>query len=66
MDCPMRGVPNMSVESAVAIAAGFCPRTLHERVTLPHADDTGSFRIVVLIGTAPGPGSTILVGKRWF
>ena len=66
MDCPMRGVPNMNVESAVAIAAGFCPRTLHERVTLLQADDTGSFRIVVPIGTVPGPGSTILVDKRRF
>src|SRR5882672_6403103 len=31
-------VPNMSVESAVAIAGGFSPRARRDRVTLTHID----------------------------
>jgi len=59
-------VPNMSVESAVAIAGGFTPRAKRERVTLTHTDGVGSSRFVVPLGTALGPGDTVLVGERWF
>src|ERR1700738_3013325 len=59
-------VPNMSVESAVAIAGGFSPRALRDRVTLTHTDSSGSMRIVVPLGTALSPGDTVLVGERWF
>jgi polysaccharide biosynthesis/export protein len=59
-------VPNMSVETAVAIAGGFSPRALRDRVTLTHTDHSGSSRLVVPLGTALGPGDTILVGERWF
>jgi polysaccharide biosynthesis/export protein len=59
-------VPNMSVETAVAIAGGFSPRALRDRVTLTHTDQSGSSRFVVPLGTALGPGDTILVGERWF
>jgi polysaccharide export outer membrane protein len=59
-------VPNMSVESAVAIAGGFSPRALRDRVTLTHPDSAGAFRIVVPLGTALSPGDTVLVGERWF
>jgi polysaccharide biosynthesis/export protein len=59
-------VPNMSVESAVAIAGGFSPRALRDRVTLTHTDHSGASRFVVPLGTALGPGDTILVGERWF
>lgn len=59
-------VPNMSVESAVAIAGGFSPRARRDRVTLTHTDASGSTRIVVPLGTALGPGDTVLVGERWF
>jgi polysaccharide biosynthesis/export protein len=59
-------VPNMSVESAVAIAGGFSPRALRDRVTLTHIDGSGSSRIVVRLGTALSPGDTVLVGERWF
>ena len=59
-------VPNMSVESAVAIAGGFSPRARRDRVTLTHTDNSGSSRIVVSLGTALGPGDTVLVGERWF
>jgi polysaccharide biosynthesis/export protein len=59
-------VPNMSVESAVAIAGGFSPRAQRDRVTLTHTDNSGASRMVVPLGTALGPGDTVLVGERWF
>jgi polysaccharide biosynthesis/export protein len=58
-------VPNMSVESAVAIAGGFSPRARRDAVTLTHTDGSGSIRIVVPLGTAVNPGDTVLVGERW-
>ena len=59
-------VPNMSVESAVAIAGGFSPRARRDRVTVTHTDSSGSMRVVVPLGTAVSPGDTVLVGERWF
>jgi polysaccharide export outer membrane protein len=59
-------VPNMSVESAVAIAGGFSPRARRDSVTLTHADNFGPSRIVVPLGTPLSPGDTVLVGERWF
>ena len=59
-------VPNMTVESAVAIAGGFSPRARRDGVTLTHTDSSGSIRIVVPLGTAVSPGDTVLVGERWF
>jgi polysaccharide export outer membrane protein len=59
-------VPNMSVESAVAIAGGFSPRARRDSVTLTHTDGAGSSRTVVPLGTALGPGDTVLVSERWF
>jgi polysaccharide export outer membrane protein len=59
-------VPNMSVESAVAIAGGFAPRARRDAVTLTHTDPRGSIRAVVPLGTPLSPGDTVLVGERWF
>jgi polysaccharide export outer membrane protein len=59
-------VPNMSVESAVAIAGGFSPRAKRDRVTLTHTDAAGSIRAIVPLGTLLSPGDTVLVGERWF
>jgi polysaccharide export outer membrane protein len=59
-------VPNMSVESAVAIAGGFSPRARRDVVTLTHTDGSGSMRVAVPLGTAVSPGDTVLVGERWF
>jgi polysaccharide biosynthesis/export protein len=59
-------VPNLSVESAVAIAGGFSPRARRDRVTLTHTDSSGSIRTMVPLGTALSPGDTVLVGERWF
>ncbi len=59
-------VPNMTVESAVAIAGGFSPRARRDSVTLTHADRAGSARYTVPLGTPVGPGDTLFVGERWF
>jgi polysaccharide biosynthesis/export protein len=59
-------VPNMSVESAVAIAGGFSPRARRDVVTLTHSDGAGPSRVVVPLGTPLNPGDTVLVGERWF
>ena len=59
-------VPNMTVESAVAIAGGFSPRAKRDSVTLTHTDAGGAARTVVPLGTSLSPGDTIYVGERWF
>jgi polysaccharide export outer membrane protein len=59
-------VPNMTVESAVAIAGGFSPRAKRDMVTVTHTDASGPARYVVPLGTSLGPGDTVLVGERWF
>ncbi|MBR0752559.1 polysaccharide export protein [Bradyrhizobium jicamae] len=59
-------VPNMTVESAVAIAGGFSPRAKRDRVTLTHTDASGAGRFVVPLGTPISPGDTVFVGERWF
>lgn len=59
-------VPNMTVESAVAIAGGFSPRAKRDSVTLTHPGASGAMRVVVPLGTPVGPGDTVYVGERWF
>jgi polysaccharide export outer membrane protein len=59
-------VPNMTVESAVAIAGGFSPRAKRDSVTLTHTDASGSGRFVVPLGSSLSPGDTVFVGERWF
>jgi polysaccharide biosynthesis/export protein len=59
-------VPNMTVESAVAIAGGFSPRARRDTVTLTHTDADGVGRFIVPLGTSVSPGDTVLVGERWF
>jgi polysaccharide export outer membrane protein len=59
-------VPNMTVESAVAIAGGFSPRARRDSVTLTHTDNSGSSRTLVPLPTPLSPGDTVLVGERWF
>jgi polysaccharide biosynthesis/export protein len=59
-------VPNMTVESAVAIAGGFSPRARRDLVTVTHSDAGGTARYVVPLGTALGPGDTVQVNERWF
>jgi polysaccharide biosynthesis/export protein len=59
-------VPNMTVESAVAIAGGFSPRAKRDMVTLTHTDTNGAARYAVPLGTSLSPGDTVYVGERWF
>ncbi|KJC56850.1 sugar transporter [Bradyrhizobium sp. LTSPM299] len=59
-------VPNMTVESAVAIAGGFSPRAKRDAVTVTHTDASGSGRFIVPPGTPIGPGDTVFVAERWF
>jgi polysaccharide export outer membrane protein len=59
-------VPNMTVESAIAIAGGFSPRAKRDLVTVTHTDASGVGRFVVPLGTSLGPGDTVFVGERWF
>jgi polysaccharide export outer membrane protein len=59
-------VPNMTVESAVAIAGGFSPRARRDSVTVTHTDASGTARFVVPPGSPIRPGDTVLVSERWF
>ncbi|MBB1090422.1 polysaccharide export protein [Rhodopseudomonas palustris] len=59
-------VPNMTVESAVAIAGGFSPRARRDSVTLTHPEGGAVVRAVVPLGTPLTPGDTVLVSERWF
>ncbi|MBI5323294.1 polysaccharide biosynthesis/export family protein [Bradyrhizobium sp.] len=59
-------VPNMTAESAVAIAGGFSPRARKDRVTITHTDAAGTSRSIAPPGTPISPGDTVLVGERWF
>jgi polysaccharide export outer membrane protein len=63
---PYTYVPNMTVESAVAIAGGFSPRARRDRVTVTHTDASGTGRYVVSPGSPISPGDTVQVGERWF
>jgi polysaccharide export outer membrane protein len=59
-------VPNMTVESAIAIAGGFSPRARRDIVTLSHTDASGVARYEVPLGTPLKPGDTVQVSERWF
>jgi polysaccharide export outer membrane protein len=59
-------VPNMSVESAIAIAGGFSPRAKRDEVTLTHTTIDGTYRAVVPLGTPLSPGDTVQINERWF
>ncbi|HEY0852572.1 MAG TPA: polysaccharide export protein, partial [Bradyrhizobium sp.] len=45
---------------------GFSPRARKDRVTITHADASGTSREIVPPGTPISPGDTVLVGERWF
>ena len=59
-------VPNMTVESAVAIAGGFTPRAQRGTVKLTRPGETGTVQAKVPPGTMLRPGDTIVIGERWF
>jgi polysaccharide biosynthesis/export protein len=59
-------VPNMTVESAVAIAGGFTPRAQRGDVQLTRTGEAGTQRATVPPGTVLKPGDTVVVTERWF
>lgn len=59
-------VPNMTAESAVAIAGGYSPRARRDVITVTHPAAGGSLDSVVTPNTPISPGDTVVVGERWF
>jgi polysaccharide export outer membrane protein len=59
-------VPNMTVETAVAIAGGFTPRAYHFDVKLARNMGGQTYRVAVPLTTAVRPGDTITIEERWF
>jgi polysaccharide export outer membrane protein len=59
-------VPNMTVESAVAIAGGFSARAQRSSAQLTRSNEAGSARADVPLETPLAPGDTIVIGERWF
>jgi len=59
-------VPNMTVETAVAIAGGFTPRAYHFDVKLVRTMGGQTYRMPVPLTTPLRPGDTITVEERWF
>ena len=58
--------PNMTVETAVAIAGGFGPRGLHDFVVISRNFNGQPFRFQAPITTPIRPGDTVQVQERWF
>jgi len=59
-------VPDMTVETAVAVAGGFTPRARRTRVELHRQIDGQPMQGVVPVGYPVRPGDTIVVAERWF
>lgn len=59
-------VPNLTVESAVAIAGGFTPRAQRDRIRLTWTGEGGTSVSDVAPNTLMKPGDTIVVSERWF
>lgn len=61
-------VPNMTVETAVAIAGGFTPRAYRDDVKIDRqtAGATVRGRSAVPLLTRVQPGDTIVIKERWF
>lgn len=58
-------VPNMTVESAVAIAGGFTPRAERKAIKLTRVGEGGAVQAIVPPGTFLKPGDTVAVAERW-
>jgi polysaccharide export outer membrane protein len=59
-------VPNMTIESAVAIAGGFTPRAVRSSAELTRPGEATTAHANVPLGTLLRPGDTIVIGERWF
>jgi len=58
--------PNMTVETAVAIAGGFGPRGFHKSVVISRTFGGQVYRFEAPISFQIRPGDTIQVQERWF
>jgi polysaccharide export outer membrane protein len=59
-------VPNMTVETAVAIAGGFTPRAYRREVKVARNMGGRPYRMAVPPTYALRPGDTITIDERWF
>jgi polysaccharide export outer membrane protein len=59
-------VPNMTIETAVAIAGGFTPRAYRFDVKLMRNVGGQAYRVAVPLNYAVRPGDTITIEERWF
>ena len=59
-------VPNMTVESAIAIAGGFTPRGFKYTVAVTRKIKGVPARLTVPLRDPICPGDTITVQERWF
>jgi len=59
-------VPNMTIETAVAIAGGFTPRAYRWDIHLDRPASGGVVRRTVPPLTRVRPGDTIVIKERWF
>jgi polysaccharide export outer membrane protein len=59
-------VPNLTAESAVAIAGGFTPRALKSGFKLTRRNEAGSITVTISPDTPLQPGDTVVIGERWF
>jgi polysaccharide export outer membrane protein len=59
-------VPNMTVETAIAIAGGFTPRAYRSDAKITRSQAGQSFRVAVPLVAAVRPGDTITIDERWF
>jgi polysaccharide export outer membrane protein len=59
-------VPNMTAETAVAIAGGFTPRAFHGTIKLRRNEGGQVFSGIVPLAFPVRPGDTITIQERWF
>jgi polysaccharide export outer membrane protein len=59
-------VPNMTVENAIAIAGGFTPRAVRDKVSVTRRADGLPGRVSLPLRSPVLPGDSITVGERWF
>ena len=59
-------VPNMTIETAIAIAGGFTPRASRGTVMLSRTMQGRAVRAPAPLATPLRPGDTVSVDERWF
>jgi polysaccharide export outer membrane protein len=59
-------VPNMTVETAVAIAGGYTPRAFKHKIAVSHQVSGMTERRVVSPNYPLRPGDTVHIAERWF